>query len=57
VLKRLEAAGKGRQRSRRMRPYSTQEKFKITAGAIAAIVIVGMMVVVALAIVWMPPLS
>jgi hypothetical protein len=40
-----------------MRPYSTKEKFKITAGAIAAIVIVGMMVVVALAIVWMPPPS
>jgi hypothetical protein len=37
-----------------MRNYS-RENAKITAGAVAAIVIVGLMVVVAMAFLWTPP--
>ena len=40
-----------------MRPYTSKEKAKIIAGTITAIVIVGMMAVIALAFLWIPPPS
>lgn len=38
-----------------MRDYTKQEKAKITAGAICAIVTVGLLAAVALSFLWMPP--
>jgi hypothetical protein len=38
-----------------VRDYTTNEKLKITAGAISAVVIVGLLAVVALAFLWTPP--
>ena len=38
-----------------MQPYTPREKSKILAGAVASIVIIGFMVVIALAILWTPP--
>jgi hypothetical protein len=35
--------------------YTKKEKAKITAGAISAVVIVGLLAVVALAFLWTPP--
>jgi hypothetical protein len=37
------------------RAYTSKEQAKITAGAVAAIVIVGLLVVIALAFLWTPP--
>jgi hypothetical protein len=37
------------------RAYSSKERAKITAGAVAAIVIVGLLFVIALAFLWTPP--
>lgn len=36
-------------------PDTSNDRAKITAGAVAAVVIVGLMFVVALAFLWMPP--
>jgi hypothetical protein len=38
-----------------MRDYTTKEKAKITAGAISAVVIVGLLAMIALAFLWTPP--
>ena len=38
-----------------MRDYTKKEKAKITAGAISAVVIVGMLAVIALAFLMVPP--
>jgi hypothetical protein len=38
-----------------MRDYPTNDKAKITAGAVAAVLIVGLMFVTAMAFLWMPP--
>ena len=38
-----------------MRDYRCRERTQITAGAITAVVIVGLMAVVLLALVWTPP--
>ncbi len=38
-----------------MRDYTTKEKFKITAGAICAVVTVGLLAAIALAFLWTPP--
>jgi hypothetical protein len=38
-----------------MRDHTTKEKAKITAGAISAVAIVGLLAVVALAFLWTPP--
>jgi hypothetical protein len=35
--------------------YTNKEKAKITAGAVSAIIIIGLMAVIALAFLWMPP--
>jgi hypothetical protein len=44
----------GRQPRQRMRPYTTKEKAKITAGAVAALVLTGMLFVLALAFLQTP---
>jgi hypothetical protein len=49
------AGHESRQRRLRMQDYTNREKARITAGAITAIVIVGLMAVIALAFLWMPP--
>jgi hypothetical protein len=38
-----------------MRDYTTKEKAKITAGAISAVVIVGLLAMIALVFLWTPP--
>jgi hypothetical protein len=38
-----------------MRDYTTKEKLKITAGAISAVVTVGLLAAIALAFLWTPP--
>jgi hypothetical protein len=38
-----------------MRPYTPKEKARIIAGTVTAVIIVGMMAVVALAFLWIPP--
>ena len=38
-----------------MREYTTKEKCKITAGAICAVVTVGLLAAIALAFLWTPP--
>ena len=38
-----------------MRDSTTKEKFKITAGAICAVVTVGLLAAIALAFLWTPP--
>ncbi len=38
-----------------MRDYTTKDKAKITAGAISAVVIVGLLAVIALGFLWTPP--
>jgi hypothetical protein len=38
-----------------MRDHTSNDKAKITAGAVAAIVMVGLMFVIALAFLWTPP--
>ena len=37
------------------RTYTSRERAKITAGAVAAVVIVGLLSVIALAFLWTPP--
>jgi hypothetical protein len=37
------------------RAYTPKERAKITAGAVAAVVIVGLLLVIALAFLWTPP--
>jgi hypothetical protein len=37
------------------RPYTSKEQAKITVGAVAAVVIVGLLFVIALAFLWTPP--
>jgi hypothetical protein len=39
---------------RPMRPYSSQERAKVTAGAIAAVVATGMLFAIAMALLWAP---
>jgi hypothetical protein len=39
----------------RMRDYTSQEKIKTIAGAIAAIVTVALLATIALGLLWMPP--
>jgi hypothetical protein len=39
----------------RMREFTKSEKAKVTAGAVSAVVIVGLFAVIALAFLWTPP--
>jgi hypothetical protein len=48
------SGAEGRQPRQRMRPYTTKEKAKITAGAVAALVMTGMLFVLALAFLQTP---
>ena len=38
-----------------MRDYTTKEKVKITTGAISAVITVGLLAAIALALLWSPP--
>jgi hypothetical protein len=46
--------GTGRNRGVEMQPYTPKEKAKITAGAVAAVVMAGMLAVIALAFLMAP---